>query len=137
MGCDVLHPKIPFPATEFRDGTNQPALGNCLLSGEALFLPAELAVSLALIFHELATNAVKYGTFSSARGLLQVSWTLSGDRLNVFWNETEGPPVEQVGAPGFGTRLLKSALTPFEGKTDVAYLKSGIRCTIQCRIPQS
>jgi hypothetical protein len=38
---------------------------------------------------------------------------------------------------GFGTRLLRSALTSFDGKTEVAYLKSGVHCTIQCRIPQS
>jgi two-component sensor histidine kinase len=111
--------------------------GRFSLNGEALFLPAKLAMALALIFHELATNAVKYGAFSSACGLLRVSWTLSGDRLNVFWDETEGPPVEQVGAPGFGTRLLKSVLTSFDGKTEVDYLKSGVHCTIQCHIPQS
>jgi two-component sensor histidine kinase len=107
------------------------------LNGEPLFLPAKLAVSLALIFHELATNAGKYGAFSSARGLLQVSWTLSDDRLSVTWDETEGPPLEQVGAPGFGTRLLKSALMPFDGKTEVAYLRTGVHCTMQCRIPKA
>src|ERR1700716_245890 len=48
------------------------------LNGESLFLPTKLAVSLALIFHELAPNAGKYGAFSSARGLLQVSWSVSG-----------------------------------------------------------
>ena len=80
------------------------------LNGDPLFLPAKLAVSLALIFHELATNAGKYGAFSSARGLLQVSWSVSDDRLNVTWDETEGPAVEKVGAAGFGTKLLQSAL---------------------------
>ncbi len=64
------------------------------LNGEQLFLPAKLAVSLALIFHELATNAGKYGAFSSPRGLLQVSWTVDDGRLNVIWDETEGPVVE-------------------------------------------
>jgi len=107
------------------------------LNGDRLFLPAKLAVSLALIFHELATNAGKYGAFSSARGLLQVSWTLSDDRLNVTWDETEGPTIEQVGPPGFGTRLLKSALTPFDGKTEITFLKSGVHCTMQCRVPRS
>jgi two-component sensor histidine kinase len=107
------------------------------LNGESLFLPAKLAVSLALIFHELATNAGKYGAFSSPRGLLQVSWTLADDRLNVIWDETEGPPVEQVGAAGFGTKLLKSALTPFDGKTEISFLKSGVHCTMQCRVPKS
>jgi two-component sensor histidine kinase len=107
------------------------------LNGSPLFLPAKLAVSLALIFHELATNAGKYGAFSSARGLLQVSWSVTDDRLNVIWDETEGPPVGAIGDAGFGTKLLKSALRPFDGKTEIAFLKTGVHCTMQCRIPQS
>ena len=107
------------------------------LNGDSLFLPAKLAVSLALIFHELATNAGKYGAFSSARGLLQVSWTISEDRLNVTWDETEGPVIEKVGPGGFGTKLLQSALRAFDGKTEITFLKSGVHCTMQCRIPAS
>jgi len=107
------------------------------LNGDPLFLPAKLAVSLALIFHELATNAGKYGAFSSARGLLQVSWTLSEDRLNLTWDETEGPMIDSVGEAGFGTKLLKAALSPFDGKTEIAFLKSGVHCTMQCRIPKA
>ena len=106
------------------------------LNGEPLFLPAKLAVSLALIFHELATNAGKYGAFAAARGLLQVSWTTADDRLTVAWDETEGPPVGPVGQAGFGTKLLNSALRPFDGKTEISFLKSGIHCTMQCRIPR-
>src|SRR5229473_496589 len=106
------------------------------LNGNPLFLPAKLAVSLALIFHELATNAGKYGAFSSARGLLQVSWSVSDDRLTINWDETEGPPVETIGEPGFGTKLLKSALRPFDGKTEVTFLRTGVHCTMQCRIPR-
>lgn len=107
------------------------------LNGDPLFLPAKLAVSLALIFHELATNAGKYGAFSSAHGMLQVSWTWSDDWLHVIWDESGGPAIEQVGAAGFGTKLLKSALTPFEGKTELSFLKSGVHCTMQCRVPKS
>jgi two-component sensor histidine kinase len=105
------------------------------LNGDPLFLPAKLAVSLALIFHELATNAGKYGAFSSARGLLQVSWSVSGDRLNVAWDETEGPPIASVGEAGFGTKLLNSALSPFDGKSEISFLKTGVHCAMQCRIP--
>src|SRR6266702_1419168 len=107
------------------------------LNGSPLFLPAKLAVSLALMFHELATNAAKYGAFSSPRGLLQVSWTVSGDNLSVIWDETEGPTVENVGPSGFGTKLLASALRAFDGKTEISFLKSGVHCTMQCRIPAS
>jgi two-component sensor histidine kinase len=106
------------------------------LNGHPLFLPAKLAVSLALIFHELATNAGKYGAFASPRGLLQVSWSVLDDRLNVAWDETEGPPIESVGPAGFGTKMLKSALRPFDGKTEIAFLKTGIHCTMQCRLPR-
>ena len=107
------------------------------LNGEPLFLPAKLAVSLALVFHELATNASKYGAFSSPRGLLQVSWSVSEDRLSIVWDETEGPPVQGIGPSGFGTRLLQSALRPFDGKTEIVYLRTGVHCTMQCRIPSS
>jgi two-component sensor histidine kinase len=107
------------------------------LNGERLFLPAKLAVTLSLMFHELATNASKYGAFSSPRGLLQVSWTVTDDRLTVTWDETEGPSVDQISAPGFGTKLLKSALTAFDGKTEISYLKTGVHCIMQCRIPRA
>jgi len=107
------------------------------LNGDRLFLPAKLAVSLALSFHELATNAGKYGAFSSARGLLQVSWSVTDDRLKIVWDENEGPPVGAIGEAGFGSKLLKSALKPFDGKTEIAYLKTGVHCTMQCRIPSS
>ena len=107
------------------------------LNGDRLFLPAKLAVSLALIFHELATNAGKYGAFSAAHGFLQVSWSVTEDRLNISWDETEGPPIGEIGAAGFGTKLLATALRPFEGKTEIAFLKTGVHCTMQCRIPAS
>ena len=80
------------------------------LNGDPLFLPAKLAVSLALIFHELATNAGKYGAFSSARGLLQVSWTMSDDRLNIIWDETEGPGGRRDRSSRIRHQTLKSAL---------------------------
>jgi two-component sensor histidine kinase len=107
------------------------------LNGERLFLPAKLAVSLALIFHELATNDGKYGAFSSERGMLQVSWSLTDDRLNIAWDETEGPSIGAVGEAGFGTKLLASALRPFDGKTEISFLKSGVHCTMQCRVPKA
>jgi two-component sensor histidine kinase len=107
------------------------------LNGNPLFLPAKLAVSLALMFHELATNAGKYGAFSAPNGLLQVSWSVADDRLSITWDETEGPAVGAIGQAGFGTKLLKSALRPFDGTTETAFLKTGVHCTMQCRIPRS
>ena len=74
--------------------------------------------------------------------MLQVSWTVTSDNpgipwLKISWDETEGPTVENVGAAGFGTKLLQSALRSFDGKTEVSFLKTGVHCTMQCRIPAS
>jgi two-component sensor histidine kinase len=133
-GCDIkdmLHSELgPYGHVRFT------------LNGDSLFLPAKLAVSLALIFHELATNAGKYGAFSAASGMLQVSWSVTDDNpdipwLKISWDETEGPTVENVGPAGFGTKLLQSALRSFDGKTEVSFLKTGVHCTMQCRIPAS
>jgi two-component sensor histidine kinase len=126
-GCDIkdlLHSELgPYGHVRFD------------LNGDPLFLPTKLAVSLALIFHELATNAAKYGAFASPRGLLQVSWSVSEGRLNLTWDETEGPAVDNVGPAGFGSKLLQAALRGFDGKTDMRFLKTGLHCTMQCRIP--
>jgi two-component sensor histidine kinase len=90
----------------------------------------------------LATNAGKYGAFSAANGMLQVSWSVSDDNLGIpwlkiTWDETEGPTVKNVGPAGFGTKLLHSALRGFEGRTEISFLKTGVHCTMQCRIPAS
>lgn len=105
------------------------------LNGDPIMLPAKLAVSLALIFHELATNAAKYGSFAASGGLLNVSWRQEADRLRITWDETEGPPVHPPERSGFGTQLLTSALRAFDGSTELQFLATGLRCTISCRVP--
>ncbi|WP_315831033.1 sensor histidine kinase [Bradyrhizobium prioriisuperbiae] len=105
------------------------------LTGDDVLLPPKLAVSMALVFHELATNAAKYGSFSAPEGLLNVSWELRADRLNVLWDETGGPAVSPPASEGFGIRLLDAALRAFDGHTQRQFLPSGLRCMIDCRIP--
>jgi two-component sensor histidine kinase len=104
------------------------------LDGDPLFLPAKLAVSLALMFHELATNAAKYGAFSTTHGLLHVSWTVTNDILSIVWDESGGPTITAPGKPGFGTQLLNIGLRPFNGKSEIAFLRTGLHCMMQCRM---
>ena len=106
-----------------------------ILNGEPVYLPGKLAVSLALIVHELATNAAKHGAFSSSTGYLQLSWTVSDSKLSIVWDETGGPTVQPPKQLGFGSKLIGSALRPFGGETDIMYLPTGIYCTMKCRIP--
>ena len=105
------------------------------LLGNPLHVPPKLAVSLGLMFHELATNAAKYGALSTPNGFLQISWRMVGDRLSVIWDENNGPPVSRPEKTGFGTRLLASALTSFDGHVQTDYLPAGLHCIISCKMP--
>ncbi|MBS0528925.1 MAG: sensor histidine kinase, partial [Proteobacteria bacterium] len=105
-----------------------------ILNGDPLVLPGRLAVSLALMFHELATNAAKYGALSAPHGLLHVSWTVTDNLLSIIWDESGGPVITAPGKPGFGTKLLNSGLRGFDGKAEIAYLATGLHCMMQCRI---
>ena len=86
------------------------------LSGEAVWLPPTLALSLALAMHELTTNAIKYGALSTGSGTVLISWTVSGQadgrRLRIEWRERGGPPVAPAERKGFGTRMLERILDP-------------------------
>ena len=82
-------------------------------TGEQVELSPKQALGLALILHELATNAAKYGSLSVERGLLDVSWSIErrgdGDEVRLHWVERDGPPVEEPREKGFGTQLIERA----------------------------
>jgi two-component system, chemotaxis family, CheB/CheR fusion protein len=84
------------------------------IKGPSLLLDPRRALALGLVFHELATNATKYGALSKAKGRIAVSWAVKNGCLVVDWRESEGPKVRQSGRRGFGTELIerqiKSAL---------------------------
>jgi two-component sensor histidine kinase len=70
------------------------------------------ATTLALVVHELATNALKYGSLSAADGMLDLSCNIDGPDLVIIWTETGGPPViAPVSDGGFGSKLLKRGIS--------------------------
>jgi light-regulated signal transduction histidine kinase (bacteriophytochrome) len=85
--------------------------------------------TLALVVHELATNAAKYGALSSEEGILRVSWSLSpSGGYAVDWVEQCATSVKRPGAHGFGMSLIERAI-PFDlnGRADIAFLETGMR----------
>jgi two-component sensor histidine kinase len=58
------------------------------MAGPAVFLPAKLAVTMALSVHELATNAAKYRALSFQGGVVSIYWSISDYALELFWSET-------------------------------------------------
>src|SRR3954468_4538347 len=83
-----------------------------LLAGPGLELPAELAVPIGRAIHELTTNAAKYGAFSTPRGWLEVEWNVRGldgsRKLQLWWREHDGPPVEKPRRKGFRVELNRA-----------------------------
>ncbi len=76
------------------------------------------ATALALIFHELATNSMKYGALSEDIGTLDLSGSTTGDELMLTWTERGGPLVEPpTGAEGYGSKLLNRSVSGQLGGT--------------------
>jgi two-component sensor histidine kinase len=105
------------------------------LEGPTVSLPAILAVPLGLAFHELATNAVKYGALSDIAGLLTVKWRTEdedgNDMLHIQWSEDNGPQVVEPKREGFGTRLLNKALPAQAGAhVTLNFAPNGLRADI-------
>ena len=114
------------------DGT-----GRVRPNGPPLRLTPDVVEMLNLVFHELATNAAKYGALSVPDGRIQVSWTVkpaeNGKQVvEVEWRERGGPPVSPPSRQGFGTRLLKESLTrKFGGTVDLDFGRDGLQCHIR------
>lgn len=99
------------------------------LSGPNVILDARAYSVMALVLHELATNAAKYGALSRAGGQLCVSWTLdAGNACDITWHESAGPVVRAPTRKGFGTVLIDRSI-PFDlgGTSRVEYLPEGLR----------
>jgi PAS domain S-box-containing protein len=108
--------------------------GVCIAGGPALVaIPPERALTVAVILHELATNAAKYGALSVPAGRAVVSWRLVEDGVELNWREECGPSVAAPSRAGFGTRLLRSALAGREGWTAVEFDPAGVRARVVVR----
>jgi two-component system CheB/CheR fusion protein len=100
-----------------------------------LRIKPDLAVSLALGLHELATNAAKYGALSSPTGRVTLTAHLErdgrGEELRLVWQEDGGPAVARPAVPGFGTSMLSQALQyQHKGMVEFDWRKEGLVCRL-------
>jgi PAS domain S-box-containing protein len=118
----------------YRSAADQPP--RCSLFGPEVRLPPSLVLALGLAFHELATNAAKYGALSREGGRVAVSWSWlpggSDRQLRLCWLESGGPPVHPPQRKGFGSRLLERGLShELEGAVRLDYRSAGLFCEIE------
>ena len=100
------------------------------LDGPDIRLAPEPALRFALVLHELATNAHKYGALSNDTGTVALSWSLDGGFLSLQWVERGGPPVAPPEKSGFGTQLIRNSLSPEGGTASIDFPPEGMRASL-------
>ena len=108
---------------------------NTKIDGPEVMLSAEAGQAMAMVIHELVTNAAKYGALSSQSGRVLVRWhrKLNGSaQLVLVWQETGGPAVEAPKKSGYGTGVVRD-LIPYEfgGTVDFSFAPEGVRCRLE------
>lgn len=123
--CDVHH-LVADALAPFHDD------GKFLVAGPPCELPNNSCVPLALVLHELCTNASKHGALSVPEGRVSLTWTIGeGEEhlLRIVWQESGGPPVRPPERRGMGSQLLRAQRGL--DKVDVHYLPQGVSCEIR------
>jgi PAS domain S-box-containing protein len=112
------------------------------VTGKNVRFPPKATLTLGIAFHELATNAVKYGALSGEAGSVRVEWTIEqaadGNRLILRWSEENGPRVTAPSKKGFGSRVIERGLA-FElgGTSELDFREDGVICTINIPEPHA
>jgi PAS domain S-box-containing protein len=101
------------------------------MRGPKVELASGQAVAIALIVHELSTNAAKYGALSAPAGEVEVTWSFDDQGLALDWTERGGPPVATPAKQGFGSRLIeKLARGDLAGRGETRYAPEGLVFTL-------
>ena len=110
---------------------------NTEITGHQVVLTPEAGQAMAMVLHELTTNAAKYGALSTQYGRVTIRWGQqrtgqSSSHLLIEWEEIGGPPVEAPGRPSYGTSTIRD-LIPFEfgGAVDLVLAPEGVRCRLE------
>jgi PAS domain S-box-containing protein len=106
-----------------------------VMRGEDVVLRPRAALTLAMTFHELITNAAKYGALSAPGGGVEMRWQIveadGMPTLHVEWREQGGPPVAPPARRSFGTRLIESGVkAELGGRVEIAFASEGLRCDL-------
>jgi len=112
------------------------------IAGPPVLLKPDAAQAFGMAFHELATNAAKYGALSNDAGRVAVDWSVEpesspADRFVLSWLERDGPPVAEPMSRGFGSRVTTELVeASVDGEVSVDYAVSGLAWRLSCPAAQ-
>lgn len=135
LSCRQWH-GVPLTELVHRVLSPYATASNTRIEGSDDILRAESGQAIAMVLHELATNAAKFGALSVKGGQVSVRWchgpNVDGQsRLNIWWEESGGPTVRRQTRSGYGTSVIRH-LIPYElgGAVDLVYASDGVRCSL-------
>jgi PAS domain S-box-containing protein len=132
-GAD-LHEVARSQLAHFRDLMDK----RITLTGPPVFASAAAAQALGMAFHELATNATKYGALSDESGHVELGWKTERDAegnevFAIAWTESGGPPVTAPSSSGFGSTVIcRLAERSLNAKVELTYARMGLSWRLEC-----
>lgn len=109
-------------------------IDRCTMNGGTVRLPSNAARAVALVIHELTTNAVKYGALSRDSGKLNLSWAMKDGALEIEWREHGGPKIAAPARSGFGTKLIDTTVAALSGSVAREFRDDGLYCRVRLQI---
>lgn len=122
----LIHDQLPSSAGGSRRST----------SGPSVMLEPEMALQIAMVLHELATNAEKHGALSVPSGRVDVRWGVKDTVLRLAWSERGGPPAAAPTTRGFGTMLIERSVQAHGGDAQMSCNADGISWDITLQLPR-
>jgi two-component sensor histidine kinase len=105
------------------------------MEGPEVLLAPNTAQAMAVILHELATNAAKYGALSVPAGRVDLKWSHKADgRLSLQWSEADGPAVQMPKRQGFGGRIIEQMIRQLDGEGRFDWRSVGLAWEIALRV---
>jgi PAS domain S-box-containing protein len=105
------------------------------IDGLPVVLEPDVAQTIAITLHELATNAAKYGALAMPDGQVELKWSHDADgRLHLRWTESSGPKVREPTHKGFGGRIIEQMIAQRAGKTHFDWRADGLVCEITLKV---
>jgi two-component sensor histidine kinase len=107
--------------------------GRSIVRGPVLSVGERAVTSVALLFHELATNAAKYGSLSIDQGAVAIEWEADGKDMRLQWREAGGPVTKPPVKQGNGVKVVNGTVQQLGGTIDYNWRPEGL--TVRLRLP--
>ena len=104
------------------------------IDGPPVLLEPDVAQTIAITLHELATNAAKYGALAAPDGQVELKWHDADGQLYLRWTELGGPKVREPAYKGFGGRVIEQMIAQRSGKTHFDWRADGLVCEITLKV---